>query len=167
MGHAGHGVGSLFDQITERTSADLEGSSAGLHAFEVEDVVDEADEAVGVGDGDAEEVLRLGVEGTHDAGGEQAEGAADAGKGSAELVRDGGDELVLEVVEVRALAELAEVLLVQLVGALEVGGELGAVSPSSCEQDCERGACQGENQSDDRGGQGRPGNQVSNRKLAQ
>ena len=56
------------------------GAAAGLHALEVEDVIDEADEAVGVSDGDAEEVLGLGVEIAHEAGREQAERAADAGE---------------------------------------------------------------------------------------
>ena len=66
VGHAGHGVGCLLDEVAQGATADLQGSPAGLHAFEIEDVVDEADEAIGVGDGDAKEVLCLGIEVAHD-----------------------------------------------------------------------------------------------------
>ena len=56
-------------------------------------------------DGDAQQVLRLGVDVAQQAGGEQAERAANAGERGAQLVRDGGDELVLDGVEVGALDE--------------------------------------------------------------
>ena len=102
---------------------ELEGSAVGVHALEVEDVVDEADEAVGVGAGDAEEVLRLGVNCAEHAGGEKAESAANAGERCAELVRDGGDELVFDGVELFALAQCLLVLEGDLVGVVELLGE--------------------------------------------
>ncbi len=103
VGHGGHGLDGLLGEIAERAAANLEGGTARLHALKVEDVVDEADEAIGVGDGDAEEILCLGVDVADDAGGEQAESAANAGERRAQLVRDGGDELVFEGVELGAL----------------------------------------------------------------
>ena len=86
FGHGGHGVDGLLGKLAHGAAANLQRSAAGLHALEVEDVVDEADQAVGVGDGDAEEVERFGVDVADDAGGEQAESSADAGERSAELV---------------------------------------------------------------------------------
>jgi hypothetical protein len=94
----------------------LQGSAAGLHALEVEDVINEADKAVGVGDSDAEEIEGFGVDVADDSGRKKAEGAADAGEGSAELVRDGGDELVFESVELGAVRELKSVLMLLLAG---------------------------------------------------
>ena len=46
-------------RFAQGAAVDVHGGAAGLHALEIEDVVDEADEAVGVGDGDAQEVWRL------------------------------------------------------------------------------------------------------------
>ena len=123
VGHAGHGLDGLLGQVAEGATANLERGAAGLHALEVEDVVDEADEAVGVGDGDAEEVLGLGVYVADDAGGEQTERSADAGERSAELVRDGGDELVFERVELGALGELNLVLVLLFPGVGQLRGE--------------------------------------------
>ncbi len=111
-------------EVVQGAAADLERGAAGFHALEIEDVVDEADEAVRVGDGDAEEIQGLGVDVTDDAGGEKAKGAADAGQGGAELVRDGGDELVLEGVELRALGELHLVVMLLLAGLRQLRGEL-------------------------------------------
>ena len=112
---------ACWAELAEGAAANLQRGAAGLHALEVEDVVDEADEAVGVGDGDAEEVERLGVDVADDAGGEQAERAADAGERRAQFVRDGGDELVFEGVELGALGELEIVLVLLFAGLCAVG----------------------------------------------
>ena len=139
--HAGHGFGGLLDEIAEGAATDLEGSAAGLHALQVEDVVDEANEPVGVGDGDAKEVLGFGIEIAHDAGGQQAEGAADAGEGGAEFVGDGGDELVFKGVEMGALFQLFLILPLTLLGLVQALGEIA--TRTSCfqkqEQQRERG----------------------------
>jgi len=83
-------------------SGESGGSAAGLHALKVEDVVDEADEAVVLVTAIRRSSgLRIYV--PDNSGGEQAEGAADAGERGAELVGDGGDELILEIVELGAL----------------------------------------------------------------
>ncbi len=112
VGHGGHGVDGLLSEFAKGAAANLQRGAAGLHAFEIKDVVDEADEAVGVGDGDAEKVERFGVNVADDAGGEKTEGSADAGKGGAEFVGDGGDELVFEGVKLGAVIELQGVLVV-------------------------------------------------------
>ena len=139
VGHGRHGVDGLLGEIAQRAAANLQGSAAGLHTFEVENVVDEADEAIGIGDGDAEEIEGLGVDVADDAGGEKAESAADAGEGSAELVRDGGDELVFECVEFGAMRELKGVLMVLLASLIQLLGEIavGALNAQkSNEQNC-------------------------------
>ncbi len=56
----------------------------------------------------------MAIDVADDAGGEKAKGSADAGQRGAELVRDGGDELVLEGVELRALGELHLVVMLLL-----------------------------------------------------
>ena len=98
VGHAGHRLDGLLGEFAEGATANLERGAAGLHALKIEDVVDEADQAVGVGHGDAEQILGLGIDVADDARREQAESAADAGERSAQLVGDGGDELILEVI---------------------------------------------------------------------
>ena len=108
VGHGLHPVDGLADDLRELQGAEGDGFLAALDALEIEDVVDEADQAVRVGDGDAEEVGGLVINVAEDAGGEQAERAADGGERGAELVADGGDELVLEAVEGVALADVAE-----------------------------------------------------------
>ena len=95
VGHGCHGIDGLLSEFAEGAAADLERCATRLHTFEVEDVVDEANEAVSIGDGDAEQVEGFGVDIADDAGGEETECSTDAGKGSAEFVGDGGDELVL------------------------------------------------------------------------
>ena len=65
--HGSHGVDGRDGKLMKGAATKLQRRAAGLHAFEVEDVVDEADEPIGVGDGDAEEILGLGVERSHDA----------------------------------------------------------------------------------------------------
>ena len=70
--------------------------------------VDEADEAIGVGEGDTEQVCGLFVDLAEDAGGEQPERSADGGERGAQLVADGGDEFILEAVESIALADVSE-----------------------------------------------------------
>ena len=81
---------------------------AAADALEIKDVVDEADEAVGVADGYLEHLLALlGARGEC-AAGEEAEGSADGGERRAELVGDGGDELVLHTVQGAALGGVGE-----------------------------------------------------------
>ena len=88
-----------------RTLPERGTGAAGLHALDVENVVDQADETVGVGDGDAQQILRLGIDIAHQPGGEQPKRPANTGEGGAELVRNSGDELVLDLVELGALDE--------------------------------------------------------------
>jgi hypothetical protein len=113
----------LLGEVAEGAATDLEWGAAGLHALEVKDVVDEADKSVGVSDGDAKEVLGLGVYVTDNAGGEQAEGSADARERGTELVGDGGDEFILESVELGALRELDLVLILLFACVGELHGE--------------------------------------------
>jgi hypothetical protein len=136
VGHGGHGVDGLLGEVAEGAATDLQRRAAGLHTLEIEDVVDETDEAIGVSNGDAEEVERLGVDVADDAGGKQTEGSANAGKWRAQFVGDGRDELVLEVIELGAMRELEGVLMVLLTGLIELICELttGALSSQKGDQ---------------------------------
>ena len=108
LGHRLHAVDGLADDLGQLHWAEGEGLAAALDALQVENVVDEADQAVGVGEGDAEQVAGLVVDFAENAGGEQAQRSADGGERCAQLVADGGDELVLQAVEGIALADVAE-----------------------------------------------------------
>ena len=81
---------------------------AAADAFEVEDVVDQADQAVGVADGDVQHLLRLFGTRLERPAGEQAQRSAQRGQRRAQLVRDGGDELVLHAVQRAALRGIGE-----------------------------------------------------------
>src|SRR2546430_8701307 len=97
------GLGSRHLLEAEGTAEEVVGGAhggvelgfAGADALELEDVVYEANETVGVAGRNLEHVpefLRTGVERTP---GDEAESGAQAGERCAELVRDGGDELIL------------------------------------------------------------------------
>ena len=99
--------GSLHEGVC-RAHHGVELGVAARDALDIEDVVDELDEAVGVADGDLEHVLHfLRARGERSAG-DEAERGAEAGERGAELVRDGGDELVLHAVERAALGSVGE-----------------------------------------------------------
>ncbi len=81
---------------------------AGADALEVEDVVDQADEAIAIADGDVEhlgELLRPLLEHT---AGDEAERGAQGSERRAQLVAHGGDELVLHAIEAAALRDIRE-----------------------------------------------------------
>ena len=84
------------------------GLPAALDAFQIENVVDQADQAVGVGEGDAEQVGGLLIHLAEHARREQAQRSANGGQRRAQLVADGGDELILQAIERIALADVAE-----------------------------------------------------------
>jgi hypothetical protein len=54
VGHGSHGVDGLLGKVAKRAATNLQRRTSGLHALEVENVVDEPDEAVCVSNGDAE-----------------------------------------------------------------------------------------------------------------
>ena len=123
VGHGAHRFNGLLAELTERAAADLQRGAAGLHALQIKDVVDEADETISIGSGDAEEIEGLGIDVADGAGGEQAERTADAGQRGAQLVGDGRDELVLESVELRPLVEWELVLMLLLAGPRQLFGQ--------------------------------------------
>ena len=102
--HAGGAAQQVFGAAHGRVQLGL----AARDALEVEDVVDQADEAVGVADGDLEHLLRLLGPIRQRAAGKQAERSAQRGERRAQLVGDGGDELVLHAVERAAFGGVGE-----------------------------------------------------------
>ena len=140
--HGRHGLDGLLGKFAEGAASDLQGGASGFHALEVKDVVDKANEAIGIGDCDAEEVLRFGVYVADDTGGEQAEGSANAGEGSAQLVGDGGDEFVFEGVELGAMGELDLVLMLFFACVCKLACEVpnGSLSTNKSEEQDSAGA---------------------------
>ncbi len=108
VGHRLHAVDGLANDFGELHRAEDDRLAAALNALEIEDVVDEPDQAVGVGDGDAQQVGGLVVDLAENARGEQAQRAADGGERRAQFVADGGDEFVFQAIEGVALADVAE-----------------------------------------------------------
>ena len=101
-------IGGALEEIVDRTHGELELGFAGGDALEIEDVVDQADEAIGVVEGDLEHLLHFFGAGEKGAAGDEAEGGAERGERGTELVRDGGDELVFHLVEGAALGGVGE-----------------------------------------------------------
>ena len=131
VGLGGGGVlegGGAHEEIFGGAHGELEVALAGGDAFEVEDVVDEADEAVGVAEGDLEHLPHLVGAADERTTTDEAEGGAEAGERGAELVGDGGDELVLHAIEGAALGGVGEGDDDPdgLAGAIAVGLDLGA-----------------------------------------
>ncbi len=106
--YRGHAINGLADDIRQLNGAKGERLAPALDAFKIENVVDEPDQAVGVGEGNAEQIGSFFINVAEDAGGEQAKGSADGGKGRAQFVTDGGNELVFEAVQGVALTDVAE-----------------------------------------------------------
>ena len=111
VGFEGGGVLETGGALEEGVGGEIGGVELGVaagDALHVEDVVDELDEPVGVADGDFEHVRYFVGAGLEGAAGDEAEGGAEAGERRAQLVRDGGDELVLHLVEGAALGGVGE-----------------------------------------------------------
>jgi hypothetical protein len=111
VGLLGGGVEELsgaLEELGHGAGDGVELGLAGADALEVEDVVDEADESVGVADGDVHHLAHFFGSGVEGAAAEQAEGGTERGERRAELVGDGGDELVLHAVELIALGDVGE-----------------------------------------------------------
>lgn len=111
LGFGGSGLleaGGTAEEVVGGAHGVVELGFAGADAFELEDVVDEADETVGVAGGDVEHLLELFGAGGEGAAGDEAEGGAEGGERGAELVGDGGDELVFHTVEGAALGGVGE-----------------------------------------------------------
>ena len=96
------------EEIADRAHGAVQLGFAGADAFEVEDVVDQAHQAVGVADGDVHHLAHLFGALHERAAGDEAERGAQRGERRAQLVRDGGDELVLHAVERVALGDVGE-----------------------------------------------------------
>ncbi len=108
IGHRLHVFDGLLHDFGQLHGAEGERLASALDSLQVENVVDQAHQAVGVGDGDAQQIGGLFVGLAENAGGEQSQRPADGGERRAQFVTDRGDELVLELVQGIALADVAE-----------------------------------------------------------
>ena len=95
-------------QLLQVAIAIGEGRAARLHALQVENVVDQANQPVGVGDRDAQQVRRLLPHLAQQAGRQQSQRSANGGEGGAQFMAHGGDEFILHAVQSIALADIAE-----------------------------------------------------------
>ena len=101
-------TGGPFEEGLSGAHGGVQFGVAAGDALDIQEIVDEADEAVGVADGDVEHLrLFFGLFGEGPAG-DEAERGAERGERGAQLVRDGGDELVLHAVERATLGGVAE-----------------------------------------------------------
>ena len=108
VGHGLHIFDGLLDDVGQLHRAEAERLAPALDALQIENVVDEPDQPIGVGEGDAQQVGGLFVGLRQNAGAEQSQRAADGSERSAQLVADRGNELILEAIESVALADVAE-----------------------------------------------------------
>src|SRR5580698_2556634 len=108
IGYGRHAVDGLANDLVELYFAEDQALTAAFQPFQIENVVDQADEPVGVCQCDAEQVCGLVVQLHQASMREQSERAANCSERGAQLVADGGDELVLEAIEGVALADVAE-----------------------------------------------------------
>ncbi len=99
---------ACFTMSANCTLAEGKRLAPALDPLEIENVVDQANQPVGVGEGDAQQVGGFFVGFAENAGGEQPQSPADGSERRAQLVADGGDEFVLQPVEGVALADVAE-----------------------------------------------------------
>jgi hypothetical protein len=84
--------------------------------LQIQDVVDEPDQPIRVDARDLDDVERVLREPAQHPSFEEPERAADGGQRRAQLVRDGGDELVLELLDLAALRQIEEERRAQILG---------------------------------------------------
>ena len=111
LGLGGAGLlqaGGAAEEVVGGTHGVVELGLAGAYALEFEDVVDQPDQAIGVSGGDVEHLAELFRALVEAASGDEAERGAERGERGAQLVGDGGDELVLHAVEGAALGGVGE-----------------------------------------------------------
>ena len=88
-------VDHQFAHVTAESLGSSRADVACFDAFEIQQVVDQADQSIRVVDADVEHPQTLLVHLTQVAAGEQAECAADGGERGAQLVADDCDQIVL------------------------------------------------------------------------
>jgi hypothetical protein len=108
FGHWSHSINGLVDYLSQFHVAERKWFTAALNSFQVENIVDQPDQTVRVGAGDAEQVGGFVVHHTQNSRGEQAQCTADRGERCAQFVANGGDEFILQTVKSEALADVAE-----------------------------------------------------------
>src|ERR1700761_487526 len=99
----------LLCQLGERTGPEAERRAAGFHALQVQNVVDQAHQPIGIVHRDAKQVGGFLVHLAQQSGGEQPERSSNRSQRGAQFVTDGGDELILHSIKRLPLADVAEV----------------------------------------------------------
>ena len=108
VGHGLHIFNGLLDDVGQLHIAEAQRLTPALDALQIENVVDEPDQAIGVGEGDAQQVGGLFVGLAQNSGAEQSQRATDGGERRAQLMAHGGDEFIFHPVESVALADIAK-----------------------------------------------------------
>ena len=108
VGHRLHRFAGLLQQLGDWHRLSMQLHAARVHLLQVEDVVDQPAEAIGVGERDVEHALPFGRRIAEQAGAEEPDGAADGGQRRAQFVADGGDEFVFHPLDGQPLADVAE-----------------------------------------------------------
>ena len=108
LGHGVHGGAGLHDEVGGIDGLNVEGDLARLDSLDIENVVDEADEALGVFQRDVEHAVCLVRVFPQNAAGQQAERSSNRGERSAKFVADDGDELILHAIDFATLGDILE-----------------------------------------------------------
>ena len=101
-------LGGAVEEIVCGTHHGVQLRVAAADAFDVQDVVNQPDEAVSVPDGDLQHLFHFFRTGVERAAGDEAKRGPEAGQRRPQLMGDGGDELILHAVELAAFRGVSE-----------------------------------------------------------
>jgi hypothetical protein len=119
----------LLAEIAQGAAANLKRCTPGFHPLEIEDVINQTDKAVGIGGGDTKKVHGPGLKAADGSGGQQTKRSSNAGQGSSQLMGDGGDKFILQLIELGTLGELYFVLVLLFAGLSKLFGKFPRSPP--------------------------------------
>ena len=64
--HRLHRLDRLLRQVAQGAASNVKGSSAGLHPLQIQNVINKTDEPVSIGQRNAQKILRLGIDCSHE-----------------------------------------------------------------------------------------------------
>ena len=135
LGELPVGGDSALDQRSDHQSAHVERHLAGFDLLDVEQVVDQPDQAFAIAVRDGDQTRGFFLQPAHRPAGQQGQRAADRRQRGAQFVADGGDEFALHALGMFAMGDIADrgdepgVLLVAEPADGDLGFEGRAVGP--------------------------------------
>jgi hypothetical protein len=107
-GQPPHFLDGAVDELLRRAPLDAKLHFAGLDFFQVQDVVDEPNESIGVVDGDPEQLFAFGGKIARHPARQKAERTPKRSQRRAELVGNHRDELVFHPLDFSAFGDVAD-----------------------------------------------------------